>query len=225
MKSKQVFATLFFLFLVSSVIGQQKKFSLGISGGPSLSDFRGSAFEDISDEPALNYSIGVNFRYFITPNVSIRTGAFFERKGETGLIAGIREITPTIQDTNYAEIRSILEYFTFPLIISIYPGKQNRLYLNIGSYFSTRINEIAYGIYENAVYSGNSIGLFDDNYANYDFGIIGGLGIQFPLSNQFSLSTELQYNHGLLNVAEQVYRGGELMNSSLNLLLAISKSF
>jgi len=99
-----------------------------------------------------------------------------------------------------------------------------RYFGNLGGYlgFLTKARNVLVG------YEGQSKddGLITEGNQNIDFGISGGLGLQYALNNRISLELEIRNNLGLYNISKlPIHNDGTNKLNSTNLLIGVNYGF
>ncbi len=180
----KVLITILFYFLILPSFAQSHLYEIGSEGGPSLVSLRGYPF---NNKKTIGYSGGIFFQKNISKIVSFRTGAYYEQKGSS------YEIIPYIFQGNHIQGNTKIDYLTIPFLCRATFGEKLKYFVDAGLYygFLLKQNET----------STSQINLNSIKFRNYDFGILGGVGILYSIKQKFALSLEVRNNRGLVNIS------------------------
>lgn len=217
MKRSLLFTVIFLLFGSLSLWGQQNRLSLGLLGGPNLSDVRGNPIVENLNQPAVYFSGGVALQARILGRFSLRTELAFERKGAVS--------PPELrngQGQSVATVYSQFDYLNLPVLLrfEMMETEPFRIFVQAGYYWG-------FLQWQGFVskFSNNSAPIVEDNtfqISPRDRGLVTGLGADYSFHSKFRLSLELRHTLGLVNVSEvNVINEGDLKLMSANLLLGI----
>jgi len=190
MKNILPLAFLIFFGVQTSTLSGQNRFALSLEGGPSYTHIHGNSANSDYLKPILGGFGGIAFQYSFLDKLSFKTGIAYERKGADLLVNSIM--------LNYT---FHFDYLTIPLLIKASIGKKLRFLVSAGPYFSYLINQtyinnhyypynFEYPIPDQSTY---------ENANKLDFGIIGCIGIEVRIKNQYALSLEVRDHYGLVN--------------------------
>ncbi|MCX6252797.1 MAG: porin family protein [Bacteroidetes bacterium] len=172
---------LFLMLLAPSLCNcQDRKFQVGIEGGPSLCVFREEMllFPRKYDDLGLEGMIGVAFSYPIDNNYAFCTGLSWERQGYSNRSG----------DFHYH-----FDYLILPVVFQVNLLKKKRFYINMGPYVGYLLSKGFKSDYYD--------GFFDKwKYEKFDTGITLGLGVNLPIFHHFSTTIGLRNNFGLMNI-------------------------
>jgi hypothetical protein len=191
---------------VAALLPQTLSAGFGIKGGYTL-----SKFSLTTDEP-LPFSF-VNLPYYTG-------GIYFSLK--LGPLAIQPEVLYTRMGARYAVEGDSLEYrfdyIQVPLLLklSVIPAGPIRPVIFAGGYGSYMLK--ANGV-ETVDGESESTDL-GDMFEKYDYGVIGGAGLEFKLPG-ISFSIEGRYNYGLKNILADPIAGEAVKNRSIMALVGI----
>jgi hypothetical protein len=170
------FSVISFLFLIGMSPlfsqGQSTRFQLGIEGGPSLSMLR----YDLFFFPSKYVEAGPGGAIGLTIKYNINNRLALK----TNLSYEMKGNTRT-GDPDYR-----LNYITLPMLLQVKFGKSPLFFMNIGPYVGYLLP-----------LASNT----DYYYKPFDMGISMGVGLEIPVSHQFSLNFEIRNNVGLVNIS------------------------
>ncbi|MES2732978.1 MAG: porin family protein [Bacteroidota bacterium] len=66
---------------------------------------------------------------------------------------------------------------------------------------------------------------YKNSYNTFDFGVTGGLGLNFEIANETRLLLDARYTHGLSDVSKSVLNNLNTNNQSINVSLGVSFGF
>ena len=195
----------------SDSLGQ--KLSVIPHGGINISRTKSSKNKDKYKSSA-GFSSGISLKVRLDKNVSVFSGAWYERKGYglnyRGYCKPVYKETPQSQVEEAYQIESEiqLDYVTFPILFEIGIGKEIKSGINFGSYFSMLQNAFAQGEtinkYQN--YQGFNIkkNYFNDSldewFKTSDFGFMFGYQVSFPVFRRAEFNLAVNQSFGLTNI-------------------------
>jgi len=204
-----------FLLAFSPLLAQQNRFTIGISGGPSFSNFHGLKQRGVDYKDGNYFAAGVSFQYNLPKILSLTSGFLYERKGGLGQIP-FTNAQGALISMGTLELR--YDYAVIPLMLRATFGKKVNLFVNAGGYaaflnsaqqrfLATKLPSIS----QNTT----------DAFKRYDLGTSAGAGIGVPIAKVFLISLEARYNLGLVNLISHPSSGDNpLKVRSLNVLLS-----
>ncbi len=199
---------------------QPKNHEIGIEGGPDTRILYGNEVLNSFHHLSVGYSGGLFYQYNHDRILSLRSNISIERKGSVWK-------GPTVdgggQQNLSTEVHLNFQYLTLPLLVRATFGNSMKFVVNAGPYigFLLQQTEVFKGT-DGQSYRSNNTSL----YKRFDWGISAGLGLSFPISEQFSLSMELRDNLGLYNIASgKVINNGTIKNNSTNFLFGMAYKF
>ncbi len=213
------FSLIIFIFCSSFLFGQNNKIQIGLETGPGLKSLRGNDF--LNNEQSIGFSAGLAFQYDFTRLMSFRTNISYERKGTTQRMkASDANGNPIAELTAHSNF----DYITIPLLARFTYGDNISFFVNVGPYFGYLLKQEdiieAYGTYPKTEKDNT------DNFNKLDLGISSGLGVNFPILDNLSISLELRNNLGLKDLsALPVINGGGIKVNSINLLVGVAYRF
>jgi outer membrane protein W len=204
-KQKIVIAAVVILLAVAinfNVKAQEKVWSVGPEAGISLSKYG----KDASDNDYKLGAIGgVFLTYSILNSFAITTKLLYAQKGASF------ESVDTKQTLNYIEV---------PLIGRFFLNKEGKFRPNnfVGPSFGFLTGAT------NKTGSDNpaAIESYKDIYNGFDFGVTGGLGLNFLIATETYLIFDARYTHGLSDIS---IANGNVNNNSFGLTAGLSFGF
>ena len=174
---KKILQLSFILFIHIGYSQQKENFEYGIITALSISNVstNDTYFES---KPIIEYKGGFFGNYYLNKKFSIRLKTLYERKGYKGIW--------------YDNI--VFNMITVPITANYYFGKNNNWYVNLGPYVGFMIAAKAH--------RAGSVDI-TKNYNSMDFGISGGIGLQFPISQKTDLFIEIDNQTGMSDIIKE----------------------
>lgn len=222
MKKFLVFAVIFVGLLLSKAHGQESKWKVGIAGSGDLTVIWGNQFAKDFANPSFNFSGEFNFMYQVKPNLYLRSGLGFSRKGSQAKVR-FTDVNGTY--TGFGKAINNFDYVIIPLLLQQnFALKKVSLFLNGGLYSGFLMQRTS--LTKPLRNDPNSVSRSRFNYTSlnkrYDFGLSFGLGTEIPLSNKISFLLEVRNNIGLVNISRiPVFLEGKLRHNSTNLMVGV----
>jgi hypothetical protein len=198
-----------FLFLslaalcVAALLPQTLTAGVGLKGGFALSKFTTNETEapDFMNLPA---PVGGLFFSFGLGPLSIQPEILYARMGAKAEMEG-------------AVLKYQLDYVYAPVLLKmkVIPAGPVRPVIFAGGYYSYLLNAKGVLTYE----GGSEEGDVDDMFKKSDYGVVGGVGLEFKLPG-ILFTIEGRYNYGLANIASG--EGAEGKNSSMMALVGLA---
>jgi hypothetical protein len=191
---------------VAAVLPQTLAAGVGIKGGLSLSKYAYTSPDPMpfAMENLTGLVGGVYFNMGLGP-LSLQPEILYVRMGMKYSFEGA-----TIEyRTDYVQVPLLLK-------VSVIPAGPIRPVVYVGGYGSYLLN--AKGVMTSE--EGSDSGDLADMYQKYDYGLVGGAGLEFKLPG-LKLSVEGRYNLGLANVLKEADPGSSLKNRSMMALVGI----
>ncbi|HET7818209.1 MAG TPA: outer membrane beta-barrel protein [Bacteroidia bacterium] len=214
---QSVFLILSLAFTTSAL--SQKKYCMGIEGGPSTTFLTGSKIDKRKYSSIFSSSAGLFFQYNLSKIIAIRIAVGIEKKGTNYAYSyvSLGGYLPYYVKDNH---KVNFDYLTFPILFKrTFTGKIN-CFFNVGPFLGYLIRQPVGKIVEGGgVY-------YNNHYSQFDGGISGGFGISIPIKNKFSVSSECRYNLGIVDITamgEGHY--GTIYTQSINFLFGFSYHF
>jgi len=209
---------LFFLTTTVYSWGQSNKLNMGIEGGPSsifLIENNSNSTPLKTKPNNIGYSGGLFLQYKVNNLLTIRTSISYERKGNKETFDSLSYTGSTIIST--IQKNTNLDYLIMPILVRANFGRQIQFFINGGPY-------LAYLIKQATVIKLNNVPKQEFNLQygfKFDYGISTGMGLSFPINEQFSASLEVRNNLGLRNLDN--YERSK--TNSTNILLGLNYHF
>jgi hypothetical protein len=191
---------------VAAVLPQTLSAGVGIKGGLSLSKYTYTSPDPMpfAMENLTGLVGGVYFNMGLGP-LSFQPEILYARMGMKYSFEGA-----TIEyQTNYIQVPLLLK-------VSVIPAGPIRPVVYAGGYGSYLLS--AKGVMTSE--EGSDSGDLDDMYQKYDYGLVGGAGVEFKLPG-VKLSLEGRYNLGLANVLKEAEGDVSLKNRSIMVLMGV----
>tara|TARA_R110002050_G_scaffold11122_2_gene37865 strand:+ start:66940 stop:67626 length:687 start_codon:yes stop_codon:yes gene_type:complete len=219
--------SLIILLIISTALGQENKFQVGVDGGPSSSQIYGydSYFGNFFFASSLAFSVSSTFQYNFTNHIALVSGIGYERKGNQ-----MKDYASYLTDEfgnpiGPFKIKVNYNYINIPLQVRYTMGVNDfRFFANFGGYLGLLTNATSKLVGD----SNPNIdqGDISEYIQSSDFGISGGLGTQYAISNAITISLEIRNNLGLYNVSKSAsYTGGTNKLNTTNLLIGVNYGF
>jgi len=209
---------LLFSILCLTSYGQTNILDIGAEGGCSLASIRGIDKKIVHHKSRVGYCGGLFVQYNFRKILSIRTGAYYERKGSSFEVEATDEIGTTIGIIHGNEN---FDYINVPLLIRATFGKKLKFFVNAGPYVGFLLKQS-----EHVKALNDFPGYNNDNTHSFkktETGISAGVGISYSCGNRISISLEIRDNLGLSNTsAVEVYNNGTIKTNALTFLPGIN---
>jgi opacity protein-like surface antigen len=204
------------LILCSKAFNQDSKLSLGIELSPTFSWLRGNANVGTSDS-RIGYSAGLGTEYAISPQIAIKSGISYERKGSN----------PDLTMTNNSgegmgtlKVKNNYDYLVVPVLVSFSTKGKVKDYFNAGPYVGYLISQkTIMGSFDNipaTTIDGT------DKTKRIDFGLSLGCGLSIPVGDKLLFDLGLKGNFGLINTSKKVEPySGDIKTNSIALLIGL----
>ena len=210
-----------FCTLTFATFGQTNRFDIGAEGGFSLASLRGNDFIDKYHSTIIGYSGGIYFQYNFRKIISVRTGAYFERKGSSFEFWTVDEFGENIGVIHGYEN---FDYLTVPLLLRATFGKKLNFFINAGPYIGFLLKETEHTDALQSLPETNANGT--EFFNRTEFGLSAGMGLSYILKQKFSFSFEVRDNLGLTNTSKQsATNNGQIKTNALNFLLGFGYKF
>ncbi len=196
---KTFFAALFVALLLMSTNNSQAqtyKWEFGPEAGVGIRSLRLDP-KDTTDtyKTGIGFMGGLAVQYNISPTFSLKLGAAYERKGaDLEATTTVGGVSTTIKG------QQNIDFVSIPLLAKIYfgTGKKTRFFVNAGPYLGILLgNKIKTDAYSTVPESEVDI---KDSTKKIDFGLAGGLGVQFLVGTNMGFTVEARDNFGLTNL-------------------------
>jgi len=216
---KYLSAALLVICLSTIVIAQDRKFELGVQGGPSITSIRYLNGDRKAFKPMAAFSGGFFFQYNLNKTFSLRIDPSYEQKGY--------KLKSTLTDsqgnvTGEGKVRGNFDYIMLPVLLRASIGNKIKYFVNAGPYVGLLLyqnNIVQKPLFKGAksMYSNTTA------YKTTDIGITAGIGLAIPIKDKFALSVEIRNNLGLMNISKSS-TGNDKTNST-NLLIGFAYKF
>jgi hypothetical protein len=173
-------------------LSAQKRYSVGLEGGPVMTFLWGNKEIRENYDPAAAFSGGITFLYQLLGKSHLKTGLFFDRRG------GKEDYAITFDQTYSWRVYHHYNYLSVPLLTYISLGKKGRLFADTGLSFDflLKMKTIAHSLDGYGTQKDDKT----ENSYRFNLGILIGLGWSYPLREHLALSMEIRNNLGLFNV-------------------------
>lgn len=186
------------------------QFALGGKVGMNLSDLRGpDKFEN--NKVLLRTTAGVFANYSFNEKFSIQTEIIYDEKGYLGEDFSVSDGSGAYKDTyEFYDLKTTLDYLTIPVFAKVTLGKKHQFYIEGGSYFGILLSASIKGT-ESWINPNNPEFNITWSFENdvkrrcnsFDFGLLIGGGMTFPINEILEIFVDLRYNFGLLKIFEK----------------------
>lgn len=160
------------------------------------------------------FSSGVSLLFSFENNVSILTGAWYERKGYaldySGYHPAIYHVAPNNEPTTQTKSDVQLDYLTIPLMMDVSIGQKIQSHINAGVYYSLLQNAFAEGERTNTYEHQNGYQVqkeyFNESkdvlFKDSDYGFIFGYRIDIPLLKWAKVFASVNQSFGIVNILD-----------------------
>lgn len=213
LKKKISFLIVLFFIKFFALFAQENQVNIGLETGPNYSSVGRSSS---GSKPAVNFSIAPTIQFIFSDMISMRAAFGIERKGLVTIY--------TARDTTGAKIRNIKEktnydYFVLPIMERATFGEDSKVrgFFNGGLFGG-------YLIRESHIVENNPPIVRTENFKRLDFGFLLGGGAETSLGDDWILSIEMRYCHGLTPI-EKIHFSERYTTHSFNFLFGIAYRF
>lgn len=212
---------LFLCLFTFSSFGQSNFFDIGIEGGLGAASLRGrdKGFITKSDRIRIGYEKGFFVQYNFKRIISIKTGAYYAKKGSATRIPIFYDFPGPAIDT--IKGKESFDYITVPLLIKVAFGNKIRYFINAGPYMGFLLKQTEqYGPIRQSPQTTLDL---TDSYKKTEKGITTGAGVLFNYKQRLHFSIEIRNSLGLTSTSKSApATDGEIKTNAVNLLLGIS---
>ncbi|AEV32017.1 porin family protein [Owenweeksia hongkongensis] len=188
---KSLFSLLILVSIVASATGQRS--ALGISIGSGFSSTRN---EYSSEAWKQGFIINLEYSWYLTRRLALRTGLAFEKKGS--------KFDPvwcaTGEFENPYNVHFDYYYASIPVLVNLSFGQKIKYNVYAGPYFSRLLRT---DLDANDEFRNDVIVEQASNHRAIDFGLSTGTSIDIPIAKNLCIPIELRYNCGLLNTSKE----------------------
>lgn len=181
--------------------------TLGVRGGVNIASLSGDASE-LDSRTALN--VGATAHFPLSENLGLLVGGFYSQKGGSESEDGV---TATFE-LDYIEFPVLLRY-DFPSAgsASFHVAAGPAVGVEIGCAVS------ASGQGQSASFDCDQFGEVGLETSSFDFGLVGGAGVDFQASEGLIVTLDAMYNLGLANIDDS---GGDASNRTIMLQAGVA---
>lgn len=179
----------------SSLQAQNSMFDLGLEGGPNLSTLIGSSDIQHDFHPKIGASGGFIFQYNFKNFLSLKTGFSYQQKGI--LVKNDPFGWGLNNPIGDANVKTSLDYVTFPILVKATFGEKVRFFANAGPYAGYLVGKQDY-----VDFAGKKLttrGDFSD-VNRWDFGAVVGVGVTIPIRTYWEISIDLRNYIGMADI-------------------------
>ncbi len=219
---KLFLSTLFvaILFITTSNLqAQTYKWEFGVEAGAGIRSLRTNP-TDSAFKTDIGFTGGIAGQYNMSPMLSLRLGAAYERKGAKFETTGGTTTTTAITG------KVNVDYISIPLLLRVTfgKGKEVNFFVNAGPFvgilLANKIKVDAFGTNPETEIDNK------DSTKKVDFGITGGLGVSFLVGKNMGFTVEARDNFGLTDINDRKTTIiEEIKTNSANLLLGFNWKF
>ena len=212
--------TMLLCTMTINIYGQTNILNIGAEGGFSIASLRGNENELIERHKVtrIGYMGGLFVQYNFKKTISLRTGAYYERKGSA--------YSMRVEDQYGVPVENVpvnvnYDYISVPLLLRATFGKKINWFINAGPYIGFLLKQTVHGDAVQSLPELNSD--FTEFSKKTETGMSAGIGISYPVMEKLDLSFEVRDNLGLSNTsAVPVYNDGVIKTNALNFLVGVS---
>lgn len=206
------------LLSTDNVQAQTYKWEFGLEGGAGIRSLRLDP-EDTTEsvKSGIGFMGGIAGQYNISPLVSLRLGAAYERKGaDLEFTSGSTTVKGKIN----------VDYLSLPLTLKVKfgTGKKVNFFGNVGPYvgilLASKTKVDAFGGFAETESDD------DSTTKKIDFGVAGGLGVDILVGSNMSFTIEARDNFGLTDINDSKEANAtEIKTNTAQLILGFSWKF
>ena len=192
------------LFSSNNAMAQEKTWSISPEIGANFSKY-GRDYPANDFKPGL--LTGVGLTYSIVNTFGITGKALFSQKGSKYTALG-------------ATNKQTLNYLEIPLIGRFFLNKEGRFRPNI--FLGPSFGFLLSGTNKIGDADAKKIENIGNFYNKFDFGLTGGLGLNFEIANETRLLIDARYTHGLSDITKGA---GSINNQAIGVTVGVSFGF
>lgn len=186
------------------------QWEFGLEAGGGIRSLRFDPKDSIF-KTGVSYTGGIAGSYYFSPMISLKLGAAYERKG--GDFESTIGTTTTTGKVN-------MDFVSIPLLLKFKFGTgKTKFFVNVGPYLGILL--------ANKTKIGDSSEVDNkDSSKTTDFGISGGLGVEFLVGKNMGFTIEARDNYGLTNLNDRKATPvTEVKTNTANLMLGFVWKF
>jgi len=224
-KVELVKTSLIAVLIVCMSFAANAQFELCGMVGMNFSNLRGpDKFDD--NKVLLRTTAGVFANYSFNEKFSIQTELNYDGKGHW-----FEDFSFTGGTDNYEiyDLKHTLDYLTIPIFAKVTLGKKHQFYVEGGSYFGILLSAASNGTKSWINTENPDLSItwsFEDDvkrrYNSFDFGLLIGGGMIFPIYKFLEMFVDLRYNFGLIKVFEEEIPTWNVGPDAYNSVLGVS---
>ena len=208
------------LFIGSTLVchAQTNVFDIGIEGGGGIATLRGNEFILNFHDPRTGYTVGIFGQFNFKKLISLRTGAYLERKGSS---FNVLFTDNTGQPIRTVKGKEHFEFITIPLLVRATFGNRLNYFVNAGGYIGLLQKQVEHtNGFENYPETNREQ---TSNFNSSEFGLSLGVGLSYKFKVPVSLSLEVRDNLGLTDTSKiPVISNGTIKTNAVNILIGVS---
>jgi len=185
---------LLFIFtaIFLKIYSQSSSLLIGFHLSPIISSLREE--RDLADyKTSLRWSTGINIEYYLTQNISLKSGISFERIGAKGNIM-TTDMYGVIIKAEKAE--SFCDYLIIPILASLTTNSKLKIYFNSGPFIGILINQ-RFPTFDNINHLSFSA---VEEMKGFNIGLSFGLGLNILISQNSTIDLGFRDNYGMYNI-------------------------
>lgn len=195
----------------------QKTTTIELFGGISQTDLVGKGFIHEYYEKTLGYEIGAKVSRDIKQKINISSGLSLSKFGAKDEI----EFTDDLGNhLGFYNDKYNLNYLQIPFLLNIYLTKKKWVIISSGGYIAHLVSQK-----RKQEYTHNSQTIKSNtNFNKFDIGVKASVGSSFLITKKVSISTELYFKKGFINLLNDSNTNDEIRNLSYGLNFGLAYS-
>jgi len=206
------------LFLACTFQALSQSVSIGVSGGPALTDLRfENDFTNALFDPAVGFRAGGNLTWRFSKFLGLRTGLDFERKGgRSDLVFSDENGLPIAEVTR----REMFDFVAIPVMLEASFGNKVRGIVQVGQSVGILVQHTA--SFKNLPpINGDDKFHRTDQFNRLEHAIIGGLGMETDISGNLAFQFLIRPTYGLSNINDSDISFGALELQTFSLAATV----
>jgi hypothetical protein len=188
---KRILIFLLAVILCSKTFSQDSKLLLGLELSPTMTWLRGNSRLGAVDL-RFSYSAGLSAEYLVIPQISLKSGISYERKGSKFDLSMSDETGPL----GTMDVYDNFDYLVLPILVSFSTKSKVKNYFDAGPYIGYLMSHktimSSYGDIPEATINNYS------NTEKIDFGLSIGCGFSVPIGDNLLCDLGMKGNLGLI---------------------------
>lgn len=198
-------------------------FEFEITGRAALTSLRGNKLIEENYDPTFRMGYGVGGNLVFANSLLLNAALLIDRKGGYGESSvQMRDENGNTLESYPITLESSYSYLTLPVQLGKRFGEKIQFEATLGGYVSLLLSHRH--IEKSSVFTLDTRGTLNEK--DFDFGLVGGVNVYFPLSDNVFLKSGINNMYGLAHTnSHKVFENGSIKHNSLGLFAALNFRF